>query len=292
MTAPALRPRHLGQLAALWAALALAGPAQAMEALDEGRLAQVSGRDGLNFNLKGFALSGHTTLTYTAPDGSSLAIADFALSRSDDADHLFDDPYSLSVRRRSGGADVVELAFPANAAGLARWQFAADLAVATASGTVQAGALLLQDLALYGGGLQISTPSETGVEGVAFGLGLRAELGALVLRPRGRDNATEELRISGLRLGGVNADGSWTGQPWQLAEVSSQPGLFRAMTDEKGPALQLQIGWSSAAGGAPLGGLQIDNLRFNSDVSGALDLGSSRIGSMQIQFLDVRLRGN
>lgn len=264
----------------------------AMNTLDDGALAQVSGRDGLNFNLRDFSLSGPVALTYTAPNGSTLALSQLQLSRTDDLDHLFTDPYSLSVRNRNdGGPDVIELAFPANAAGLARWQFAADVAVATpAGGGVNTGAWQVQDLALQGGGLQISTPTTAADSGVVWGAALRADVGAVIWRPRGRDNGAEELRLSGLRLGAVNADGSFTGSTWALADVTTQPGIFRALTDDKGPALQLQVGWSTAAGGAPLAGLVIDNIRFSSDVSGSLDLGASRIGSLQVQYLDLRLR--
>jgi hypothetical protein len=286
------RPYRPVRAALAWVLACSGGAATAMAALDDGALAQVSGRDGLNFNLRDFSLAGPAVLTYTAPNGSTLAWSQLQLSRTDDIDQLFTDPYSLSVRNRAGaGPDVVELAFPANAAGLARWQFATDVAVSTPDGgTVNAGAWQLQDLAMRGGGLQISTPTAAADSGVAWGAALRADVGALLLRPRGRDNGTEELRWSGLHLGAVHADGSFTGGAWALADVDTQPGLFRAITDDKGPALQLQVGWSSAGAGAPLGGLVVDNIRFSSDVSGPLDLGASRIGSLQIQYMDMRLR--
>lgn len=280
----------LTALFALCCAFLFAAPsARAMDSLDDRSLSGVTGRDGVNFNLHGFALSGTASLTYTAPNGHSLQLSSFAISRSDDIDQLFTDPYSLQVRQRAGGADLIDIAFPLNTAGLARWQFAADVFTTADGQTIQGGALVLQDLAFYGGGLQISTPAQANTEGVAFGLGLNLQLGALALRPQGRNSAAGEMRLSGLKLAGVREDGSWSGQPWALADVRQQPGLLHAITDAKGPALQLLVDWPTAGATAPLAGLSIDNVRFGSDAS-AVDLGGARIGSMQIQFFDVRLR--
>ncbi len=272
--------------------LVLAPPALALQPLDDGALSRVAGGDGFNFNLQDFSLSGKLSFTYTSPAGASLKFGDLAISRSDDPDHSFDDPYSLWIERRGGGlADMVVLSQPLNTAGLQRWQFAGDLSVNASDLTHDLGALVLQDLAFYGGGLQLSTPTQADVStGIGFGLSLRAELGALVLRPLGRVNASEELRLSGLRLGAVDANGQFTHQPWALADVTTQPGLLRAITDEKGPALQLLVDWNTTADGAPRAGLAIDNIRFTSPVTGVTDLGSSRIGSMQINFVDIRLR--
>ncbi|WP_022980405.1 hypothetical protein [Ideonella sp. B508-1] len=89
----------LGMVMASWAMV----PAAAMEALSERDLAAVQGRDGFNFNLQNFSLSGQLSLTYAAPDGSTLRLGDLALSRSDDPDHLLDDPYALWIQRRGNG---------------------------------------------------------------------------------------------------------------------------------------------------------------------------------------------
>jgi hypothetical protein len=57
-----------------------------------------------------------------------------------------------------------------------------------------------------------------------------------------------------------------------------------------GQVLQLKVDWSTAEAGAAKAGLLIDNVRFDSSVNGAMDLGSSRISSFQINYLDMRLR--
>jgi hypothetical protein len=283
-------------LAALGMILALSRwvPAAAMEALSERDLAAVQGRDGIFFNLQNFSLSGQLSLTYRSPDGSTLKLGDLALSRSDDPDHLLDDPYALWIQRRGNGlADVVHLDLPQNAAGLQRWQAAADLSVTPAGGSTQAmGALVLQDLALYGGGVQMSTePGSGSGSGVLLGVALRADLGALSWRARGRADGSEALTLSGIHLGAVDDSGNFTQQPWALADVTSQPAVLQVIGDgQGGQVLQLKVDWSTAEAGAAKAGLLIDNVRFDSSVNGAMDLGSSRINSFQINYLDMRLR--
>ncbi|MCA6217357.1 hypothetical protein KGA65_12475 [Ideonella sp. B7] len=274
--------------------LAAARPAWALETLSERDLATVQGRDGLYFNLQNFSLSGQLSLSYASPDGAMLKFGDLAISRTDDPAHLLDDPYALWIARRGTGlADVVHLDLPQNAAGLQRWQAAADLAVTPAGGTPQAlGALVLQDLALYGGGVQLSTQSDGGAgSGLVLGVALRADVGALSWRARGRNDGSEALTLSGIHLGAVDASGQFTGQPWALADVSQQPAVLQVIRDGNGgQVLQLKVDWRSSDTGAAKAGLLIDNVRFDSAANGAMDLGSSRISSFQINHMDLRLR--
>lgn len=285
--------RRVGMAGLLMAQAALR-PAAAMEALSERDLAAVQGRDGFYFNLENFSLSGQLSLTYTAPDGGTLKFGDLAISRSDDPDHLLDDPYALWIQRRGTGlSDVLHLDLPQNAAGLQRWQVAADLAVTPAGGSTQAlGALVLQDLALYSGGLQLSTQNDGGAgSGLVLGVALRADLGALSWRALGRNDSSEALTLSGVHLGAVDDSGNFTGQPWALSDVSSQPAVLQVIGDgQGGQVLQFKVDWSSATAGAAKAGLLIDNVRFDSVANGAMDLGSSRISSFQINYMDMRLR--
>jgi hypothetical protein len=275
-------------------ALPLFAKAGDMQALDDSELAAVQGRDGLAFNLVGYSLSGPLTLSYTSPNGATLNLANIAYSRSDDLASTFSDPYRLNIVSRSGLADMIVLSEPANAAGLLRWQFAADLSVVADGVERQGGALVVSDLVSRGGSLALSTPATAGVDGVAFGLGLNLDIGTLALRPRGRGNSAGAMQLSGIRLGAADEQGTLLGTPWQLADATTQPGLLNAVTDGNGVAsLHLAIAWPSAGSSAPLGSLQIDNLSFLPSTAGgaAVDLGASRIGTMQIQYLDVKLRG-
>jgi hypothetical protein len=279
------------QAAAVAAAVSLAAQAAELQPLADAELASVRGSDGLAFNLIGFSLSGPLALTYGAPDGASLKLSNLALSRSDDPAATYSDPYTLRVLARGNGlADVIRLAEPQNAAGLLKWQFAADWSVAAGGIDFQGGALVVDDLVSRGGSLTLTTVARPGVEGIAFGLGLRADIGQLSLRPRGRGDASEQFAFSGVRLGAASEDGTWLGAPWHIADATNQPGVINALTEGGMSTLHVGIDWP--AGAAPIGALAIDNVGFRSASlpGGVLDLGSSRIGTIQIQFLDAKLR--
>jgi hypothetical protein len=264
--------------------------ATALEPLGDAALARVVGRDGMSFNLSGFSVSGNATLRYTTGDNSaSFSIGNLAASRSDNTDAPFADPYRFDILKGSGGrADIISLARPFNTAGRELWQVAYDFGVRANGLDVNGGSVILKDLAYYGGGLQWSTPASG--DGLAFGSALRSELGSLTLQPNGRDAGAEALTLSGLRVGAASAGGAPPTMPWRIADVTSQPGIFNAVTDAAGNArLHLGIGWPDA-GGAALGTLQVDNISFRSDVTGVTNLGAARIGSLQLQYLDIKFR--
>ena len=277
-------------------ALPLFANAGDMQPLDDSQLEAVQGRDGLAFNLVGFSLAGPLTLSYTSPNGATLNASNIAFSRSDDLASTFSDPYRLNIVSRGGGlADLIMLSDPANAAGLLRWQFAADLSVVADGVERQGGALVVSDMVSRGSSIALTTPATPGVEGVAFGLGMRYDIGALALRPRGRGDSAGALQFSGIHLGAADEQGMLLGTPWQLSDATTQPGLFNAVTDANGVAsLHYAIAWPVAGSSAPQGSLQVDNISFlptSASAGAAVDLGSSRIGTMQIQYLDVKLRG-
>jgi len=270
---------------------AVAAHAGGLKPLPDAELAAVRGSDGVAFNLINFSLSGPLALTYTAPNGASLKLDNLSLSRSDDPASTYTDPYTMRVVARGGGlADVIRMTEPANAQGLLKWQFAADWSVNADGIDFQGGALVLQDLVTRGGSMTMTTVATPGVEGIAFGLALRADVGALALRARGRTDTSEQLVLSGLRLGAASETGVLLGQPWAIADATTQPGVINARTEGGSSALHVGIGWPTSA--APIGGLAIDNVRFDSAAlpGGVLDLGSSRIGTIQIQYLDAKLR--
>jgi hypothetical protein len=273
-----------------------------MEPMDDAELSAVRGADGLAFNLRGFSLSGPLTLTYTSPTGNSLWLSDLALSRSDDPAATFSDPYRLQVLARGNGlADVIRLSEPENANGLLKWQFAADWGVNADGTDFRGGALVVQDLVTRGGSLTLTTPAAADVEGIAFGAALRLDIANLMLRPRGRDDTTnadpasvsEQWRLSGIHLGAASSSGVLLGSPWAIADATTQPGIINAVTDANGNSnLHIGIDWPTNGNSAAIGGLLIDNITFKSSAlpGGVLDLGSSRVGTMQIQYLDVKLK--
>jgi len=268
----------------------LSAPARALEPLPDSALAKVAGRDGMSFNLSNFAMAGNAELRYYAPGGGSLGIGNLAASRSDNPDAPFADPYRLDiVPGGAGRADIINIAFPENAAGREIWQVAYDFGVNANDLDVKGGSVMLKDLVYYGGGMQWSTPAVG--DGLAFGLATRIELGSLTLAPNGRDATGEALVLSNVKIGAATADGAAPTAPWRIADVTNQAGIFNARTDETGKSsLHIGIGWADAGQAAPSGTLQIGNISFRSDAGANMDLGSSRIGAIQLQYLDVKFR--
>ena len=294
-----MRPSLLLACCALAPAWAGTAAAEGLQPLSDDALSSVQGRDGVSFDLAGFAMSGDARFTYHAPSPStsSAYIGSIHASRSDDPANPFGDPYRIDIVKGAPGmADVITLAFPENTNGAQKWQTAYDWGVNADGIAFEGGSMVLKDVAFYGGGFQWTTPRVN--DGIAFGFGLRVDVGNMLLRPRGRDDisqaepasVTEQMNFRGLRIGAVDSNGNFLNAPWRMADVTSQPGIFNAVTDDAGNArLRIGIDWPDA-NGAALGGLQLDKLSFRSDVTGNVDLGSSRIGSMQIQYLDIRFK--
>jgi hypothetical protein len=267
--------------------LCLPGLALALEPLPDSALARVAGRDGMSFNLSNFAVNGNATWRYTTPGNTgSFSLGKLSASRSDNTDAPFADAYRLDVLPGGpGAADIVNIAMPQNALGREVWQVAYDLGVDANGLSVNVGSVVLKDLIYYAGGFQFSTPA-TG-DGLAFGMSTRFGLGSLTLAPNGRDAPGEAMVFSNVRVGAATLDGSAPTQPWRIADVTGQAGIFNVRTDAAGnPSMHIGIGWPDA-NGAPAGTLQIGNISFQS-TAGNVDLGSSRIGSIQLQYLDVK----
>ncbi|MBV8124088.1 MAG: hypothetical protein JO370_08390 [Paucibacter sp.] len=272
-------------------ALLCGASAQALEPLSDKAMSSVRGGDGVSFDLSGFSMSGDARLTYTAPNGSSAYIEKFTASRSDSTQQ-FTDPFLLDiVAGASGLADVVKLNFPGNGTGEQRWQFAYDWGVNSDGIAFQGGSVVAKDMVFTGGGLQVSTPQVN--DGVAFGAALKLDIGQLSFQPRGRTDTSEQMVMTGVHVGGVDANGNFNGTPWVISDVASQPAVINALTDETGERLHIGLSWPDArygSGQASAGGVVIDNITFNSPNQAPVDLGSSRIGSMQLQYLDIKFR--
>src|SRR5437868_506672 len=112
----------------------------ALEPLPDSALAKVAGRDGMSFNLSNFAMAGNAEFRYYAPGGGSFSIGNLAASRSDNTDAPFADPYRLDVIPGGAGrADMINIAFPENAAGREVWQIAYDFGVNASGFDVKGG---------------------------------------------------------------------------------------------------------------------------------------------------------
>src|SRR5471030_369245 len=283
---------HSALRAALAAAalmLAAALPAAAMEPLDDHALSSVRGGDGVSFDLSGFSISGNARVTYSVNPSSSVYIENLAASRSDSA-VPYSDPYRIDIVPGAPGlADVINFAFPVNANADQRWQFAYDWGVNSDGINSANGSIAMTDLVLSGGGLQFSTPQQN--DGLAFGLAARIDIGQIAFQPNGRANAADQMVLSGVHIGGVDANGNFNGTPWALASIASQPGVINAISDGTNSNLHIGIDWPDArygSGAAPAGGIAIDKISFSAPNQPTVDLGASRIGSIQIQYLDIK----
>ncbi|MCE3262803.1 MAG: hypothetical protein K0R43_1882 [Pseudoduganella sp.] len=278
---------------ALLAGAVLAGTpawAQGLRPLSDTALSDVRGRDGVSFDLSGYAMSGDLRVTYTRPDGASIWAANPSASRSDSA-QPFADPYRFDIVRGPPGlADIAQLSLPQNAGGEQKWQLAYDFGVNADGIGREGGAVVVSDLALYGGGWQFSTPRTQ--DGLAFGAALRMDIGAWSLRPNGRANSGGQLALENVRIGATDDAGNFTGLPWAIADVVRQPAVVNALADASGPRLHIGIGAPDAqygSGQAASGGIEIGRISFTAP-GGSVDLGASRIGNIQINYLDIRFR--
>ena len=297
----------LGTLAAV-PAWALEAPAKGshMTALEDDELATVRGADGIAFNLNNYSLLSSATdplsLTYLSPNGSSLTLSRLDLSRTDDADG-FADPYQLSLVSRPGLSDMISLSFPLNTTGSQLWSLTADFANCDAvtagvcTGTnFLGGTLQVQGLALKGGGLTIAPPALADTQGIAFGFGTQIDIGSLAIYSRGRTvgDTTNTIDTSdALRITGIHLADATTGGPWMLADLDKHPGLLNAQTDATGSYLHLQIGWPTTADAVPAATLSIANISFTNTTAGVAtttNLGSASIASLQINYVDIKLR--
>lgn len=265
--------------------------AAAMEPMSDAALSKVRGRDGMSFNLANFAMNGDATLRYTTPGNmGSLSIGNMAVSRSDNTEAPFADPYMIDVLASPAGrADIITLSRPLNTAGKELWQIAYDVAV-EANGTTLGTSLVSKDVAHYGGGMQWTTPRDS--DGLAWGYAVRTDIGSFSVQPNGKSASGEALVFAGIKIGAAAGDGTVSASPWRIADVSNQPGIFNARTGADGKSnLHFGIDWPDAGGpGAAVGAITVDNITFRSATTGDVNLGSSRIGGLQIQFLDVKFR--
>lgn len=275
----------------------------AMTALADADLQSVRGA-GIAFNLQNFSLTGDVSMTYDGGNGQTIALNKLTLSRSDDPAATFSDPYTMKLSTRVGAPDVVTWTEPLNANGLLKWQFATDWSVGTPGSVFNGGALVVQDLQSRGGSFSITSPSVAGQEGVVWGSAVHMDIGSLLIRPRGRGditNADDAGVTNQLRLQGIHISGADGVSPWVLADVTAQPGILNAVTEGGQSFLHVGIGWNTNLDTeSPAGKLVIDNISFRNNaatyidpMSGAatstLNLGTSSIGSMQIQYLDMKL---
>lgn len=221
--------------------------------------------------------------------------------------------------------EVIRLLNPKNLSGSIKWDMIYDWKVVTGHRKDDVvdpgnpriehdmGARIVDDLVIRGGGLSLapawSYQNSADVRGIAFGLDLNIEIGALILRPRGRLDDSAEFALRGIKIGAANA--TMTGvdtdptKTWTVADVIMQPGILNAYTDANGKAvLRMGIEWHRGQVGSetdaelaafkgPVGAFSVDQIIIKGGTAAApvvKDLGGLSVGGMEIRYLDVVFR--
>lgn len=246
--------------------------------LDDTALSDVQGRDGVAFLLNLNAHIGSTVLGVTDSDANPAAIvmSNLALTGVIAASWKV-------VQGAPGMPDFVNIALP-SIDGTNTMQYAYDLGI-LANGRTLGTSIMFENMSFGGSSTQWTTAANGGA---AFGLGLNMGVDNIYLRPNGRESSVGQMNVSGVKVTGVGEAGVLT--PWVIADVANQPGFFKVGLDDSGNSqFQMGIGWPDVKKDAPSGSLQIDNISFATP-TGNVSLGSSSIGSMQLQYLTVKFK--
>jgi len=248
-----------------------------LKALDDLALSDVRGQDGVSFGVNLNANIGAVTLSATDTAANPGAIALNNVLVTGTVASTLD-----IVAGAAGTPSYINWAYP-TLNGANNLQFGFDLAV-TANGSTLGTGVQFQNLAFSGTSLQL-TPSVSG--GVNFGLALNVGIGDVLLQPNGRGITTGQMDVNGVTISAAGSNGA---AAWMLSNITTQPGILNIVTDASGtPNIQLGIGWASTPGSAPAGSLQVNNITFNTP-GGNVSLGASSIGSIQIQYMNIRFK--
>lgn len=257
--------------------MAMVANASTMSLLDDVALADVRGRDGISLLVDLNVHIGSSTFgTYdTSANPAYLSLNNIEVKGLVAA--MVD-----ILPGVSGSPDYSNIFFPAMS-GANTLQSTYDLIIA-ANGKSFGTSIMFQNFAFAGSSVQWTTSN---LGGIAFGLGLNVAIDNILLQPNGRSNTSGQMAMSGIKLGAASGNGF---TPWVLADVATQPGFFNIPVDSNGASnFQLGIGWPTGQSDAASGSLKIDNVMFNTP-TGNVNLGASSIGSMQIQYLNIKFK--
>ncbi|MFZ6748589.1 DUF6160 family protein [Undibacterium sp. Ren11W] len=247
-----------------------------LQTLNDDALSDVQGRDGVSFLLGLNANIGSINLGVYDSDNNPASIILNKVALTGTLGVKFDILPSVP-----GMPDLINISLPDIASDYPL-QYAYDLEI-VANGRSLGTSVTYQNMSYVGSSMQWTT---SGSGGLAFGLALKMSAENIFLQPNGRGNSSGQMAVNGFKVS--NADG--TGTPWVIADVASQPGSFRVVNDANGnSSFQMGIAWPDVQKDAPAGSLHVDNISFTTP-TGKVDLGSSSIGSMQIQYLNVKFK--
>lgn len=250
---------------------AVAGAAD-MQELDDGVLSQVQGKDGVSFALNlNTSIGSNVFSVDTAGKPTSISQKNVKVTGF----------YALSldiVNGAGGKPDFMNWVYP-DIASTKPLNIVYDMAI-TADGKTFGSSVTLQDFLIAGSSMQLSSSDQGGM---AFGLAQKLRIANVLMQPNGRGNTGGQLSMSGVSIGAESGPG-----PWVIADLVNQPGQFNIVSDPSGDRLQFGIDFPKV-GDAATGKMNIENITFNTP-TGPLNLGSSSIGSMQLQHFNIKFR--
>ena len=258
--------------------LTISPSAHAVQPLDDSSLSEVRGRDGVSFAVNVNANIGSVQIGTTDSAGNAASLNLNNVLATGTVTTTVD-----LTAGTSGTASYINWAFP-DIVTTKPFQFGFDLLV-TANGSSFGTGVQFQNISLSGSSFQMTPSVNTGI---TFGMGIETQVGSVLLQPNGRGNTTGQMSVTGISIGAAGSNGT---APWIVADINAQPGIINIVSDANGnPNLQFGIGWPTAGGSAPSSGsLQVNNITFTTP-GGDVNLGSSSIGSIQVQYLNVRLK--
>lgn len=258
----------------------LAGPvslanAAGLKVLSEEDMSKEVGRDGISFATSlNMEIGSYVFTPYDAASlrHDTLTVRGTILSTFD------------VVQGGSGKADIGEWNIP-EASNTSPMQIDYDLAV-VANGKTLGTSVSYKDFVPKGSIFQWTTGPSGGVD---LGLATKLSIGQLLLSPNGRTSTVGQMAINGIKVESSETPGN----PWVIADLKTQSGKFRIPNDGV-TSLSLGVDWPTGADAAT-GRLSIDKVAFTTvqtptAPSTVVDLGSSSIGSMQIQHLNIKFR--
>lgn len=263
-----------------WFGLCGLASAAGLQPMTEEAMSKEVGRDGINFALDLHVDVGSQVIgVYDPKDAPAFFRRNNFLTTGTFL-------ASLDIRPgEAGNPDYIDWVYP-NISTTKPLQSGYDLVI-EASGQSFGTGVTYQDISLAGGSMQWSTGA-TG--GLAFGKAINTTIGHVLLGANVRSSKDGQM----MDISGVKVSGAVDGTPWVLANLTTQPGTFRALGDGKGGTnLQFGIDWPKGNAEAGIGKMSIDNVSFQNISSSATttqSIGGVSIGSMQIQYLNIKIK--
>lgn len=280
-------PLHTSVWRLVGAVMLLAGPfslanAAGLKILSEEDLSKEVGRDGISFATSlNMAIGSYVFTPYPYTVGSirldDLRVTGTVLTTFD------------LLPGANGSPDIAQWYFPMIST-TKPLQMEYDFVVSKDKdlGT----SVMYKDFIPNGSAFQWAVGPNATTEGFDLGFATNLSIGHLILNPNGRKSPLVDY--GQMKLEGINIGGTTSGSPWFVADIKTQPAKLR-FPNEPGVTMQLGIDWPVGTAEAATGKLSIDKVAFTtvptSDTpSKVVDLGSSSIGSMQIQYLNIKFK--